>query len=125
MEIWIALIALVVVDCAANLLVAHGMKQTGHNKPLRSSRLFRFGSKLVQNPLLWLGFLFQSGTFLLLLLLLSWANLSFITPLASSSTVISILGARFLLKEQVNRERWLGTLLICIGIVLVSLNSAS
>jgi bacterial/archaeal transporter family protein len=125
MQIWITLIAMLVVDCAANLLVAQGMKRTGKIKTLQPRRLLITGRKVLRNPRLWLSFLFQGGTFVLLLTLLSRANLSFITPLASSSTVINTLGARFVLKEQISPARWIGTLLICMGVILVSMNSAS
>lgn len=122
MKIWIATILLVFVDSAGTLLIARGMKQVGEISTLQPQKLIRIAHRLVKNHLLWIGFLFQASTFFLFLTLLSWANLSFVIPITSLGYVVNILGAQFLLKEKVTKERWLGTLFICAGVALVSLN---
>ncbi len=125
MKIWIGIIVLVLVDSTGTLLIAQGMKQVGEISSLQPRRLLRMGRRIVTNHLLWLGFVFQTSTFFLFLTLLSWANLSLVIPMAASGYVINILGAQFLLKERVTKERWIGTLLICVGVALVSLNSGA
>jgi len=122
MKIWIAILVLVLVDSIGTLLIAKGMKQVGEISSLQPRRLLRVVRRIVTNHLLWLGFVFQASTFLLFLTLLSWANLSLVIPMAASGYVVNILGAQFLLKERVTKERWIGTLLICVGVALVSLN---
>ena len=122
MKISIAIILLVLMDSTSNLLIAKGMKQVGEISTTQPQKLLRIVRKLAKSPSIWLGFLFQACTFFLLLTLLSWANLSLVIPLASSGYVVNMLGARFLLKEKVAKERWLGTLLIGAGVALVSLN---
>jgi drug/metabolite transporter (DMT)-like permease len=123
MKIFIALILLVLMDSAGNLLVAKGMKQGGEISTIKPRELLKIVRNLAKNPNIRLGFLFQACTFFLLLTLLSWANLSLVVPLASSSYIISLLGAQFLLKEKVTRARWIGTLLVGAGVTLVSLSS--
>jgi drug/metabolite transporter (DMT)-like permease len=125
MKIWIAIIVLVLVDSIGTLLIAQGMKQVGEISSLQPRRLLRMGRRIVTNRFLWLGFVFQTSTFFLFLTLLSWANVSLVIPMAASGYVINILGAQFLLKERVTKERWIGTLLICVGVALVSLNSGA
>ncbi len=114
---------LLLVDSTSDLLLAQGMKQVGKISTLQPRKLLRIAHKLIHNPIIWLSFLFQTGTFFLFLTLLSWANLSLVIPLASLGSVVNVLGAQFLLKEQVTQDRWIGTLLIGVGVALVSLNS--
>ncbi len=123
MKIWIAVIILVLVDSTGTLLIAQGMKQVGEISTLQPRKLLNFARRMVKNKLLWIGFLFQASTFFLFLTVLSWANLSLVIPLCSLGYVVNILGAQFLLKEKVTKERWIGTLFICAGVALVSLNS--
>ncbi|MBO3458697.1 hypothetical protein G7B40_020850 [Aetokthonos hydrillicola Thurmond2011] len=123
MKILIALVLFVIMDSTSNLLVAKGMKQGGEISTIQPRELLRIVRRLANNRNIRLGFMFQACTFFLLLTLLSWANLSLVVPLASSGYVINILGAQFLLKEEVTRARWFGTLLVGVGVTLVSLSS--
>ncbi len=125
MKILSAVVLLVLVDSAGTLLIAQGMKQVGEISTLQPRKLLKIARRLVKNHLLWLGFLFQASTFFLFLTVLSWANLSLVVPLCSLGYVVNILGAQFFLKEKVTRERWIGTLFICAGVALVSLNSGA
>lgn len=51
--------------------------------------------------------------------LFSWADLSFVVPVIASSYVVTTLLSRFILGETVLTERWLGVLLITVGVLLV------
>ncbi|MBV8886795.1 MAG: hypothetical protein JO235_22765 [Chroococcidiopsidaceae cyanobacterium CP_BM_RX_35] len=124
MRIWIAIIVLVLIDSIGTLLIAQGMKQVGEISSLQPRKLLRVVRRIITNHMLWVGFIFQASTFFLFLTLLSWANLSLVIPMAASGYVVNVLGAQFLLKERVTKERWIGTLLIGIGVALVSLNSS-
>lgn len=122
MKIWIALVLFVLMDSTSNLLVATGMKQVGEISTIEPRKLLGIARKLAKSPSIRLGFLFQACTFFLLLTMLSWANLSLIVPLASCGYVLNLLGAQFFLKEKVTIQRWLGTLLVGVGVTLVSLS---
>jgi drug/metabolite transporter (DMT)-like permease len=60
-------------------------------------------------------------SFFAFLAVLSWADLSFVLPATSLSFVITTLGAKFILKEEISRVRLAGTLLVCLGVALISL----
>lgn len=51
--------------------------------------------------------------------LLSWADLSFVLPVTSAGYVLTALAGKFFLHEQVGFERWAGTVLIMLGVILV------
>jgi len=55
--------------------------------------------------------------------LLSWADLSYVLPVTSLGYVASAIMGRFFLDEKITPERWVGTLLIVAGTVLVGLGA--
>src|SRR5271166_1219435 len=53
--------------------------------------------------------------------LLSWADLSFVLPVTSIGYVLSAVTGKYFFDEHISWQRWLGTLLIVGGIVLVGM----
>jgi len=53
--------------------------------------------------------------------LLGWADLSYVLPVTSIGYVFTVLIGRYFFGEQVSWQRWLGTLLIVVGMILVGL----
>lgn len=53
------------------------------------------------------------------MVLLSWADLSYVLPVTSIGYVLVTLTGRFLLHEAVSPMRWCGVVLIVIGVMLV------
>jgi drug/metabolite transporter (DMT)-like permease len=43
---------------------------------------------------------------------------SFVIPASALSYAVGALGAKFLLGERVNGLRWVGVLLVCLGVAL-------
>lgn len=56
----------------------------------------------------------------LYLLALRRADLSFALPLTAASYPLSALMARYFLREEIGTTRWLGTLLITLGVAIVA-----
>lgn len=56
--------------------------------------------------------------------LLSRADLSFVLPLTSISFITGTLLAKYVLKEEVNVTRWIGTVVIVLGVALVASGEA-
>ncbi len=51
--------------------------------------------------------------------LLSWADLSYVLPVTSIGYVLNTVIGKYFFDEKITPARWLGTLLIVAGIVLV------
>jgi len=89
--------------------------------------------ELTASPLTFLRAIFTPwvslGVVLLILwllskmLLLSWADLSYVLPVTAFGYALNALLGRLFLGEQVTPARWAGTLLIVAGMVLVGLGS--
>jgi uncharacterized membrane protein len=55
------------------------------------------------------------------LVLLSWADLTYVLPVTSFSFALSAMAGAIYLSEQVSNYRWAGITLITLGILLVVL----
>jgi uncharacterized membrane protein len=94
-----------------------------------------FSSVLGTNPLLFVRALFNPYVALGIgalvfgvlsrLALLSVADLSIVLPLTASGYIVSTLLGKFFLREEVTIERWLGTLLIFAGALVVGFSTRS
>ena len=85
--------------------------------------MLKFLGRAVRNGWFWVGIPLMASSFYLLLILLSWQPISFVIPVSALSNVVGTLGAKYILKEDVNAARWAGVALVCIGVALVSLDS--
>jgi drug/metabolite transporter (DMT)-like permease len=57
------------------------------------------------------------------MLLLSWADLSYVLPVTSIGYVLTAIAGRFFLNEQISLARWAGVLLIVGGVAVVGRTS--
>ena len=121
MKTALALSIVILAGSLGDVLIAKGMKRVGEISTLRLRALAVIGTSMVRNVAFLLGLLCMAVSFGAFLAVLSWADLSFIVPATSLSFVVSTLGAKWLLKERINRLRWIGTLLVCVGVALLSL----
>lgn len=114
------LIALMAVFGAlGDVLLRKGMKQIGAIASWHPSVLLSAFERTFRSGQIWLGigslFLF----FIAYLLVLSWADYSYVQPASATGyLVVAILGY-LLLGEVIPRMRWAGVLVICIGVLLV------
>jgi len=76
--------------------------------------------KTFTNPLVLLGLFFYASSAVLWLMVLSKEKLSFVYPLVAASYVLTILLAKFILKEPVPTLRWIGLGIIIVGILVVA-----
>ena len=78
-----------------------------------------FFLQAVQTPSILFGVGFLIIFFALFATALSKADLSFVLPAISSEVVINVAFANYFLHEAVSSTRWLGAVLISIGVILV------
>jgi transporter family protein len=117
----ILIAVIVLADSAGDVFITKGMKQVGEVTTLNPGILLSMAKKVVTNKNFLYAIFFFAITFFSFLTILSWADLSFVFPATSLVYVVSTLGARFILKETVTFQRWVGILLVCLGVALISL----
>jgi len=117
------LVVLFIAICAqviGDTCLTKGMKSVGEVNTLAPMELFQIGVQVFTTPYVWLGILLLSCFFGLYLIALSWADLSFVLPVTAFGYLLNALVSWQLLGEHVSLMRWLGTLVICFGVAVVS-----
>lgn len=80
----------------------------------------RFAIGIFRHPLAWAGLGMMVLSTILWLMALSQGDLSLVFPLGSIQYILVLAGSKFFLSEKVDLMRLLGTALIAIGIVVIS-----
>ncbi len=62
----------------------------------------------------------MTGSFFAFLSLLAIADLSFAVPATAASIVLDTIAARYVLRERVDRRRWLAAALVACGVVMLA-----
>jgi drug/metabolite transporter (DMT)-like permease len=117
------LVTLFIAICAqtyGDVCLTRGMKSVGEVDTLDPAELLRIGIKVFTTADIWLGIFVLAIFFGLYLAALSWADLSFVLPVTAFGYVLNALMSWKLLGEHVSPVRWAGTLIICIGVAVVS-----
>jgi drug/metabolite transporter (DMT)-like permease len=70
---------------------------------------------------LWLGIALLVVSLLSRMTLLTWADLSFVAPVAAIGYVLNVAAGALLLGETVDARRWIGSLLVVAGTALVGM----
>ena len=116
--VWIAII--VGATTAGEVLQALAMRRHGEIR-FRPSALGRAAAVLARNRFIIGSVAAMAVSFFAYLGLLAIADLSFAVPATAVTYVMETVLARYVLKEDVNRLRWAGALLVVCGVALVSL----
>jgi len=102
-----------------NTLLGKGMKQSGAMESWAPSSLFHFFFCAFTTGTIWLGIALLLTYFVAYLLVLSWADYSYVLPASSISSLVIALLAHFVLHETVTPVRWAGVAAICLGVFTV------
>jgi len=112
-------VLMVVFSSVGDVLLSKGMKQIGSVSVASPALLAAAFVHTVTNRMIWLGI----GSFLLFfvcyMLVLSWADYSYVMPASAFGYVLVPLLGYAVLGEAVTSTRWAGVAFICLGVTLV------
>ena len=118
----VVLSLIVLFEVVGNTFLSFGMRSLGPIHLTQTASLLAAGPKVATNPWVLLGVSFLIGYFIVFLVALSRLDLSYVLPMTAVSYVLTAFFATGFLGESVSLPRWLGTLAISIGVVLVNLS---
>ena len=102
-----------------NVFLGKGMKSVGPISAGTSVTLLPVAFRVLTSAYIWVGIACLLGFFIVHMLLLTWADYSYVQPATSLSYLsISVL-SYFILGEMVSPLRWLGVAVICLGVFIV------
>jgi uncharacterized membrane protein len=114
----IMILAMVVCANAGDLMLKRGMTQIGAVEISVAGLRHAFAST-VTNGTIWVGIVFLTGFMVSYMTVLSWADYSYVMPAGAFGYALLTLLAVVFLHENVSPRRWVGVVLICIGVLLV------
>jgi drug/metabolite transporter (DMT)-like permease len=120
-KIPLMLCLLICCSTGGEIALTYGMKQVGEPESFRPLDLLRFISKAVRSVWVLLALPLMAISFYALLILLSWAPISLVIPASAFSYVVGTLGAKYILKEEISPARWVGVIMVCIGVAIAAI----
>ncbi len=111
--------AMIVFGPLGDILLGKGMKQIGATASWALEDLFHLFSSAFTSQTVWFGICSFIIFFLAYMLALSGADYSYVQPASAMSYGLVTLLARFVLHEEIMPTRWVGVLLICVGVFVV------
>jgi drug/metabolite transporter (DMT)-like permease len=119
---WSMILAIVLAATAGDVLTAGAMRRIGDLDEIRArSGLLGAVKAVTGNAMFLTGVLFMAISFFSLLFALSRLDVSLVAPASASLTFVSnALAAKFFLRENVDRRRWLVAILVCCGVALLA-----
>ena len=119
MKAWLLLATVVGSTVMGDVLTSLEMKRHGEVRDFGAHGLARTAAALSRRLYLILAVVFMAASFFAFMTLVQTADLSFAVPASAATVVLETILARMVLKEHVDRKRWIGAILIAAGVLLL------
>ena len=103
-----------------DLLLASGMKQLGDLSAMNLKGILNVAVQALTSPKLVFGTCMLAIFFFLWLAVLSWEDLSVALPMQALNYILVAFLSQYFLHEAVSPMRWAGTVLVAIGVVMIT-----
>lgn len=118
------LVVMVTTGPLGNVLLRAGMKHDVVHATLNPFVLYHEVRGFLASTDVWLGIGSKVVSAMAFMCMLSWADYSYVNPAASVAYVIVVFFGWLLLGEVVPLGRWIGAILIGLGVLLIGLTPA-
>ncbi len=117
---YFAILIMIIFGPLGNVMLGKGMKRVGTVAVQGPTQILHTLITIFSTAEIWFGIAALITFFLTYMLVLSWADYTFVQPSSSISYGMVALLSHFLLREVITPVRWLGILIICLGVLVVS-----
>ena len=118
MPVLFVVLLAVILSGVGQLLLKHGVDSV-ENVDFANS-LFRTYVRMFASPLVLAGAFTYFFSALMYMYALTKFDLSFAYPLVAIGYIITTVGAKLLLGEEISLVRWSGIVVICVGVYLIT-----
>jgi drug/metabolite transporter (DMT)-like permease len=108
-----------------DILLAKGMKEMGDISAMNLRGIMDAAFRALTNPKLIFGTSMLAVFFFLWLAVLSWEDLSVALPMQALNYVLVAFLSQYFLGEVVSPLRWAGTVLVCVGVMMITKSSVN
>ena len=116
----VMVVLLVILNSAGNFFFGLGMQRIGAVPGLSMAVLRSVFVAVFSSVWIWLGIVSMLLFLGALMLVLSWADFSYVLPATATMYAVVPLLGHFVLGESVTALRWAGVVLICAGVLFVA-----
>jgi drug/metabolite transporter (DMT)-like permease len=116
---YLLIFLMVIFGPLGDVLLSKGMKQVGPLTSWALPDIFQFFKITFASSTVWLGIASLFSFFIAYMLVLSWADFSYVQPASSAAYGVVALLGYFILREAVSPTRWAGIATICLGVFIV------
>jgi len=115
---YLLIFLMVIFGPLGNVLLGKGMKHLGPSAGT-PAKVFPVLFRALASGTIWLGIGSLLTFFVAYMLVLSLADYSFVQPASAVAYGVVAVLAHFMLRETITPMRWLGVLVICLGVLVV------
>jgi len=121
LKTYLLILVMTIAGPLGNLMLGKGMKNIGKVTTKISSpgELVHVLARILSSGTIWLGIASLLTFFVAYMLVLSWADYSYVQPASAIAYGVVALLATLLLGEVVSPLRWAGIAIICLGVFVV------
>ena len=119
LKTYLLIAVMVIAGPLGNVLLGKGMKHIGEPTIWPPLQLLHTALNISTSVSIWLGIGSLITFFVAYMLVLSWADYSFVQPASSLAYGIVALLGYLMLGERVSPLRWAGIVVICLGVFVV------
>jgi drug/metabolite transporter (DMT)-like permease len=123
LKTYLSIFVIVIFAPLGSVLLGKGMKGVGSAATWSARGLLPVVSGILSNGYIWLGIASLLTFFVAYMLILSWADYSYVQPSTSLSYATVAILSHFVLGELITPLRWLGIVVICTGVFIVGKTS--
>jgi drug/metabolite transporter (DMT)-like permease len=116
---FVMILIMIIAGPLGNVLLGKGMQGVGTTDITSFSDLLHIVGRVFTSGAVWLGIGSLLAFFVANILVLSWADYSFVQPASSMAYGVVALLSVFVLGESVSPLRWAGIVIICAGVFIV------
>lgn len=120
LKTYVLILIMVMTTPLGDVFLRKGMARIGAMASWAPPDVFHFFFRAFTSGTIWLGIALQLAFFVAYLLVLSWADYSYVQPVSQSLSYpfIALLG-HYALHESITPLRWGGIAVICFGVFMV------
>jgi uncharacterized membrane protein len=115
----VMILLMVIFGPLGDILLGKGMKKIPAMASWMPGDVFRFFFAAFTSPTVWLGIGSLLTFFVAYMVVLSWADYSYVQPASALSYGLIAILAYAVLHEVISPTRWAGVLMICFGVLVV------
>lgn len=116
---FVLLALMVAFGSSGDVLLSQAMKGIGGLHSWKPGEVVNFFAQAMGSGTVWLAIILLMLFLISYMVILSWADFSYVSPASAFGYVVVALMGYFFLGEQVPFTRWIGVGLICAGVIIV------